>query len=111
MMKLIPHMAGLLLIPVIAAETPVAVGAPMRHEDALHALAVSPDGRFVATGAGDNTARVWDAGTGKPVTPPLRHDGNVQSVAFGPDGKTLLTGSVRSAHLWDVSSAKPVGEP
>ena len=36
----------------------------------------SPDGKYVATASGDNTARVWDAATGKQIFV-LNHDGSV----------------------------------
>src|SRR5262245_19081974 len=53
---------------------PQPIGEPLTHAEPIHSLAVSPDGKLIATGAADNTARVWDAATGKPVTPPLPHE-------------------------------------
>ena len=35
------------------------------HTDKVSSIAFSPDGRQLATGSGDNTARVWDLSTGK----------------------------------------------
>jgi WD40 repeat protein len=43
------------------------------HTSGVTAASFSPDGTRVVTASWDNTARVWDATTGKPVTAPLEH--------------------------------------
>jgi WD40 repeat protein len=93
-----------------------------RHHPKLHAVfshgakvwsvAFSPDGKTVITGSGDNTARLWDASTRRPIGPPLTHQGAVRAVAFSPDGKTVITGSEdNTARLWDVSTHRQRGQP
>ncbi len=42
----------------------------------------------------DNTAKVWDAATGKELLSLAGRRGIVFSVAWSPDGKRLATGSV-----------------
>jgi WD40 repeat protein len=60
----------------------------------------------VATGADDNTARVWDAATAEPLTPPLPFAGTVHDVRFSPDGKLLLAvGKGPAARVWDAAGA------
>ena len=60
----------------------------------------------------DDTARVWDVGTGKPVGEPMMHGGPVNSASLSPDGKRVVTASWDgTARVWDVSTGKPVGEP
>jgi WD40 repeat protein len=55
----------------------------------------------VVTASVDNTAQVWDATTGKPVTPPLQHDGSVYAAAFSPDGTRVVTASAdKTARIW-----------
>ena len=64
------------------------------------------------TGSTDQTARLWDAATGKPIGPPLAHRGTVYDVAYSPDGKTVLTGSAdQTARLWDAATGNPIGVP
>ena len=63
--------------------------------------------------AGDDTIRLWDVATGRPIGNPLTgHTDQVLSVAFSPDGKTLASGSVDdTVRLWDVATGRPIGQP
>lgn len=75
-------------------------------------MALSPDGRTLATGSQDNTARLWDTRSGKPLAPPFLHEGSITSIAFSPDGRTLATGAEdNTARLWDIRSRKPLAPP
>jgi hypothetical protein len=47
---------------------------PLRHDDMVFYAQFSRDGKRLLTTCRDNSARVWDSATGKPVTPLLRHD-------------------------------------
>jgi dipeptidyl aminopeptidase/acylaminoacyl peptidase len=70
-------------------------------------VAFSPDGRRIATASDDETARVWDAESGKPLAVLQGHAGDVVSVAFSPDGRRIATASAdQTARLWDADSGK-----
>ena len=56
-------------------------------------MAWSPDGKWLATASRDNTAKVWDAGTGEELLTLIGHTARILSVAWSPDGKRLATGS------------------
>ncbi|WP_406695264.1 protein kinase [Singulisphaera sp. Ch08] len=82
------------------------------HQGFIYCLAFSRDGRLVATGSEDDTARVWEVKTGRPIGPPLPHGASVISVAFSPDGRTLLTGcNDQTARLWNLPTGRPIGPP
>jgi WD40 repeat protein len=87
------------------------LGLPMTHEDAIQAVALSPDGQTALTGSKDKTARLWAASTGKQLGLPLGHQGEVQAVAFSPDGKAVLTISGDTARLWVAATGQPIGLP
>lgn len=81
---------------------------------AVRSLAFSPDGRFVATGAGDGSTVIWDANTGEPVTQDGTataelvyrdgHDYNISCLLFLPPFGRIAatTGYDGSLCLWDA---------
>jgi WD40 repeat protein/predicted Ser/Thr protein kinase len=76
------------------------------------AAALSPDGKTILAGRSDNTARLWDIATLRPIGPIFRHGGMVLAVAFSPDGRSVITGSLDgTARLWDVASGQAIRPP
>jgi eukaryotic-like serine/threonine-protein kinase len=83
------------------------------HTNELWTVAFSPDGRILATGARDGTARLWDVTTGTSLGEPLAHPAPVWTVAFGNDANRLATYSGDSkqpavVRLWDLTRRKEV---
>src|SRR5436190_20667310 len=61
----------------------------------------SPDGKRLAVGCADSSARVLEVETGKEQALLRGHEDYVASVAFAPDGRTLATVSyVHTARVW-----------
>jgi WD40 repeat protein len=71
-------------------------------------LALSPDGKLLASESGATLIWLWDLSTGKPIhklEAGAKEQGNIISVAFSPDGKTLAaSGASSPIQLWDIST-------
>lgn len=82
----------------------------LHGEQPAHAgvvVSFSPDGKLLATGSYDNTARLWHTDTGKELYVLSGHPRWVNSVSFSPDGELLATGSEDGAiRLWRVGTGK-----
>jgi WD40 repeat protein len=75
------------------------------HSTEVGAVAVAPDGSWLATGDGDGTVRVWDVATGQQRAALTGHTRGVSAVAVAPDGSWLATGSHdKTVRVWDVAT-------
>jgi len=77
------------------------------HEG-VASVALSPDGRWVATGTwrGAGSVKVWDAISGNVVKELVRESPSA-AVAFSPDGKWLLTSDNAGFQVWESGTWRP----
>jgi WD40 repeat protein len=71
------------------------------HSSAVYGVAVTPDGRFAVSTSWDNTLKVWDLATGKPITT-LETQAPLRCCTITPGAKTILAGdSLGALHILD----------
>ena len=79
------------------------------HTDHIDSAAYSPDNKWIVTGSKDNTAKVWDAATGREVRTLRGHSGVVHGAAFSPDNRYVVTASLdRTVKIWDAATGTEV---
>ncbi len=67
---------------------------PLRgHTAFVHQIALSPDGKTLASGGEDSTLRLWDPLAGQELMTLRAHSAVIACLAWSPDGQSLYTGS------------------
>jgi WD40 repeat protein/serine/threonine protein kinase/tetratricopeptide (TPR) repeat protein len=92
---------------------------PLRgHSNACVSICFSPDGKRMASGSHDGTARIWDTATWQAVGGPLTTgnpevgDNSVEAVAFSPDGRTLAMATMGGRILlWNLKTRRQTALP
>lgn len=62
------------------------------HSGGAYAVAISPNGRLIATGGADRHIRIWDRSNGKRLADMDVHSDAVRALQFASDGKVLVSG-------------------
>lgn len=81
------------------------------HSGSVYSVAWSPDGNYIASGARDETIRIWDEtiriwnDTDEQIC--REHTGSVYSVAWSPDGEFIASASAdKTMRIWSASDGQ-----
>src|SRR5439155_10408895 len=82
----------------------------LRFRGNFRAIAVSPDGKTLASPDGSGVV-LWNAVSGERGRAFRGHDGSVSCLAWSPDGRILASGSDdRTIRLWDPTTGKELAQ-
>ncbi len=76
------------------------VGLLVGHDESVHDVAWSPDGRWLATLSRDKALRIWQA-DGTPVATSGANAALVRSISWSPDSRLLSSCMGRQVAIWD----------
>ncbi len=94
---------------VLAARTGKTLAEWPAHGDAVHDLALSPDGGVIATAGADKLIRLWEVVAQREVARLEGHGGSVLGVAFNTNATELVTvSSDQQLKVWDVGTRESV---
>ncbi len=81
------------------------------HQDfQVWAVAISPNGKYLAAGAGDSSLRIYNVRSGQ-VAARIQSTPGVGSVAFSPDGGYVAAGSTdKTASVFEIPSGRKVAQ-
>ena len=75
------------------------------HTSGISAVAVSPDGRYIASGDYSGSVKLWDVASGKETRSFLSETGAF-SLRFSPDGNRLLMGPAGDTLVFEAQSGR-----
>ncbi len=73
------------------------------HLNSINCIAISPNGKILASGSEDGTLKLWNWPKRKYICTIEEHQAGVKAVAFSPDGKLLVSGSAdHTINVWQM---------
>jgi WD40 repeat protein len=103
--------AGQILVWPIDADMPAPVRTIDAHKGWVRALAVSPDGKTLASCGNDLLVKLWSISDGKLIHSLPGHESHIYNVGFHPGGQFLVSGDLKGIiKVWDLQTNKVARE-
>ncbi len=81
------------------------------HQRPVLGVAISPDGKLLASCSEDGTVQLWDLASQTNLATLRGHTDAVNTIAFSPDGAKLASGGAdKTVNLWDVARREVVAQ-
>ncbi|MEH1923996.1 serine/threonine-protein kinase [Nostoc sp.] len=79
------------------------------HENSVLSVAISPDGKTIASSGDNSTIKLWNLATGKQISSLNGHFQQVNVVVISPDGKILVSASDdNTIKIWNLTTRKQI---
>lgn len=79
------------------------LGLPLGHTDRITRVTYTIDGKLIVTASTDNTAKIWEASSGKLLHSLEGHTAWVNNASFSPDTKFVITQSMdQTVKIWNT---------
>ncbi len=96
-------------VRIIEIATGAVTASWLAHNDTIFDLALSRDGKLLATAGGDRLVKIWDFATRKEIAKLEGHTAQVLAVAFDEKGTQLISGGAdQDLKLWDVKTKERI---
>lgn len=97
------------IVRVVEVRTGTVAASWPAHADTIADLALSPDGKLLATAGADKIVKLWEVDGHKEVARIEAHTTQVLAVGFHPDGTQLVTGGAdQQLKAWNVKTREQV---
>jgi WD40 repeat protein/serine/threonine protein kinase len=88
---------------------------PLRHDESVRCVAVSPDGKRIVSGDLGGFVKIWDATTGVFLHGFRAHEKFIRCLAYSPTGEYFATGnsyseSQAAVKVWDARTGKELAK-
>nr|WP_310834211.1 serine/threonine-protein kinase [Aetokthonos hydrillicola] len=104
------HSSNSVVNPVVDNSNPSLLKTLSAHSKIVTSVAISPDGKTLASGSWDTTLRLWDLSTGKLSDTLKGNIGQLNNVAISSDGNTVASGSSQNIiKLWNLVTKQELG--
>jgi WD40 repeat protein len=101
--------AGRILAWPVDADAPAPDRSVEAHQGWVRALAVSPDGKTLASCGNDCLVKLWSVADGRLLAAFGGHTRHVYDIAFHPDGKSMISGDLMGViKQWDLAKGTVV---
>lgn len=101
--------------PTVPGSTPRPQGSVIAtyrgHTDRVTSVSWSPNGKYIASGSLDQTARIWSVSSSdhSPLVIYRGHTAGVQAVAWSPDSNRVVSGSSdKTVQVWNALTGEQV---
>lgn len=92
-----------------SSRTGQAISTLFGHDKSVNSIAISSNGKILASGSQDNTLKLWNLDNGQEISTLTGHQGAIRNIAISNDSKTLASSSDdKTIKLWSLTTREEI---